>query len=96
VSDFVLEVGSDADVTATIKDRDDQLVDPAVVKFTVIDPAAVTTTLTYPATGITRVSTGVYRLTFTVAADGQHFVTCSTTTPSRVVTTSVHGAPSPA
>lgn len=96
MSDLVLEIGSDADVTATIRDRDGALVDPGTVAFTITDPAADDTTLTYPAAGVTRVSTGVYRLTFTVEADGQHFVTVATTNPSRVVTTVVHGTPSPA
>lgn len=96
MSDLVLELGSDADTTWTIRDRDGELVDPAGVVFTVIDPAGASTTYTYPAAGITRVSVGVFRLTFTVAADGQHFVRCATTNPSRVMTTSVHGSTSPA
>lgn len=95
MSDLVLELGSDADVTATVRDRDGNLTDPGGLVFTVTDPSGDATTYTYPAAGITRVGLGVYRLTFTVGADGQHFVRCAATNPNRTVSTVVHGAPHP-
>ena len=65
-----METGNDAVLTATFRDDNGVLVDPAAITLAVRAPDGTGTTYTLPGT-ITRLSAGVYRQTIDVEVPGK-------------------------